>query len=389
MARDTLVPNYAIQVNGTPLKEGLYNAIQSVEVERELGMVDVTSIKVSNLFLDETQKGTGRERMSDSKLFAEGNVIDVFGGYGDELEHVGHGVIQSWLPNFPKAGMPIFTIRAYGEGQDMMRPRKGAPNQWRNATHDVVVKEICSQIYKYDVSEVAPSSNPAVKQIAKKDGISDYDFINELAKKNAYEFWVTWDEDKKRNKVIWGPPQKNQGVTFNLFYDNGDETTLFSFDPYFQLAGQSTGVELMVWSRTKNVPILVIVLPTDKKAKKNKFSGGQAVQAIQEQISNGDDVMLATYGNFVRVITSNSAFSTADQAKAIADSVLSSGRYAFMYGRAQTIGLEVLLPRQVVELQNLGNRFSGKYYVRSIRHTFSKDSFTTNFVVWLLNEFGM
>jgi len=133
----------------------------------------------------------------------------------------------------------------------------------------------------------------------------------------------------------------------------------------------------------------VYVLPTEAKSKSSKFSGGQALQAIQQQIANGDQVMLNNYGPFIRSVSSKVNVGVALQGRTIAQAILARGRRAFLQGRGKTIGLETLEPRQVIELRNLGNRFSGKYYVTSLKHVFSDSRFVTTFVVRLLSEIGV
>lgn len=389
---EDLAPNFMIKVEGTELAPDMLALIEQVEVQQEIGMVDSITMTVANINLKRQYSPPGQpaptaERISDLKTFAEGNSIEVWAGYGDKLEFLSKGIVMSWLPEFPRMGVPTIKPWALGKGQNMMGPAppERKTKQWRNMTYDAIVKEICGA-YGFDTSQVMPAVVAVPKKgVPLKNDISDWDFVKELANLNAFEFYIYYDPDIGSETVIWGPPKPNQKATFNLMYDNGDDTTLFAFTPEFVLYGQAAIFEVYGWDTVANQPIVFRVEPTEK-GKKYKYAGGEgATNEISEQIVNGDAVALANFGQLVK-ITSSSSITTEDQARNMADKILAQSRDAFLSGRGEVIGIETMKPRQVHNLKGLGNRFDGRYYFKGVKHTINRSTYVTSFSARLISD---
>jgi len=55
--------------------------------------------------------------------------------------------------------------------------------------------------------------------------------------------------------------------------------------------------------------------------------------------------------------------------------------YSYLTGFRQVIGLPGLRPGDNIELQRLGRRFSGEYYVTKVEHTLGNSGYLTSFEV--------
>jgi len=69
------------------------------------------------------------------------------------------------------------------------------------------------------------------------------------------------------------------------------------------------------------------------------------------------------------------------QAKQFAIAVLRRYLYGFLTGKAKTFGLPDLTCGKYVKLNNLGNRFSGLYYITATTHSINDNGYTTGFDV--------
>ena len=69
------------------------------------------------------------------------------------------------------------------------------------------------------------------------------------------------------------------------------------------------------------------------------------------------------------------------EARELAISLLRERAYEFITGSGEVIGLPDLRPGDNLELDGLGRRFSGTYYVKKVEHTIGGSGFTSRFEV--------
>jgi phage protein D len=73
--------------------------------------------------------------------------------------------------------------------------------------------------------------------------------------------------------------------------------------------------------------------------------------------------------------------SSAQEARDLAISLLRERAYEYITGSGQVIGLPDLRPGDNVELDGLGKRFNGTYYVLKVEHTLGTSGYQTRFDV--------
>ena len=69
------------------------------------------------------------------------------------------------------------------------------------------------------------------------------------------------------------------------------------------------------------------------------------------------------------------------EARDLAISLLRERAYEFIKGTGQVIGVPDLRPGRNVELQGLGTRFSGTYYLKKVEHNLTSNGYLTTFEV--------
>jgi len=368
---DDLAPRYQIEVNGIPLQEDVLAGINSVEFSESEDLMDEVRIKLDNVNTEGDYRTAVRPRFSDSKVLAEGNVIDLFMGYGDVLDWMTRCEVVNWEPDFPKSAVPTLDVIAFSGAHRMASPKnpKHKTKNWRDAPHSDFVAEI-ARSYKFGTDNI---ENTKLKKFTPQaSNISDFEFIKTLAEFHGFEFFVTFNTQSKRWDLYFRTPEVRPAAVYNLFYDKGDETTLFSFKPDFTLSGVFTEIELVGWDEERGIPIIIRIVE-DKEGEKAKFTEGGTESILSQVIESGLETCLAAeFGKRIKVIT---APQIADEptAQALAESILRRGKEAFLSGRGQTVGIEKIRARQVHNLLGLGNRFSGKYLFAEVNHKMPGD----------------
>jgi phage protein D len=84
------------------------------------------------------------------------------------------------------------------------------------------------------------------------------------------------------------------------------------------------------------------------------------------------------FGNRREVVT-NRPVHTSEEADSVARSLLADLMKGLVEADGQTIGLPNLRAGRTVEIANLGERFSGVYYVRESTHTIGNQGYVTSF----------
>jgi phage protein D len=70
-----------------------------------------------------------------------------------------------------------------------------------------------------------------------------------------------------------------------------------------------------------------------------------------------------------------------DDAKTLAKALLMKANNSVIEGNCECIGIPELRPGTNVQIEGIGKRFSGKYYVKSVKHSIGDGGYTVSFEV--------
>ena len=259
MPDDTLNPNFALRVGDTELEAGIRALVESVEYESADGIADVAKIVAKNPnFI-----------LSDRTVFAPGNEVSIFMGYGGELSHIGRVRIYKVRPTFPQAEMPTIEITGYTRDHEMMHnsPPQAAPQgraggrrrgarraqsqsgrRFRNLKYSEAVEQRAAD-YNFNTDIVPTPEAPT--DFIQKAGMSDYDFVNGLANLTGFLFWVDGDENGEWTLHFKDPERLNEQETrYRFEYNLGDMSTLFQFQPEFLVSEAIAQIRVRVQGPT-------------------------------------------------------------------------------------------------------------------------------------------
>lgn len=375
MAHEDLAPTIRVLIEGHDLPVDVTDMIVSCQAELTEEMADKISLSVLNPAEDSFGGGlTGQYVFTDSTMFQAGNTILVYMGYGLEDKLVGAGIIQKYMPVFPDGGSPTLTIVAYDGSVLMMEgeaSRDGAA--WEDTSHSDAVAAIATA-YGFDA---VVDQTVTEKSVIKKQGMSDWEFINGLARLHGFEAKVRWDEDRRRWKLWWGANIWEQDKQYTFVYAaDGQSNTLLSFEPELALKGQPSEVKVLYFDDDTRTWEEITFKDKDKGAREQfKYAG---TKENLGEIRSSTAFRIAAGGISVEVVP-GVRFETAEDAQKFGERWFRARKDQFIIGRGKTMGVETLKPGGVHNLQGVGRQLSGEYQFTTVTHIYGDGGYICEF----------
>jgi phage protein D len=358
-----LAPRYLIKVEGTKLSEDVTRYITSVEFTEQ----ENSASKIVLTVLNENFK------FLDTKIFAEGNKIDLWMGYVSKpLEFMARGIIVKPNPNFPRSGIPTMTVIAHDLSRKLMRLREDDIGKVYKKKRD---SEIASLLFKSIEATPNVKTTTGLKTRVRKRGVTPWQFLKNLAKINGYIISIKYDIKKRTNVGYFGPPlDENQPNKYNFIYGSGEQdSTLLDFRPDMSLASQETKLEMSYTDeKTRKTHKLVIDI-SNKKAEDTLFTASGAKKKLKKTIPNGPSITFGIFGQQMKTVVGRT-FKSPTDAKRFAAAWFQSMQDEFVLGSGTILGVADIRRGHVHELNGLGNRLSGNWHFTSVSHSMQSGS---------------
>lgn len=325
-------PRFRVMVGPLPLTDGL-GRISELSVDRTIDGADRFSLSIAARYNHEF----GAFVDLDLEVFAIGESVEIFLGYGVAHTRVFTGTVTEHSMDFPARGAPSVSVGGYGRYHELTRDITA--EHWEGKTDSEIVEEIADN---YDL-EADVESTPINGGSVENEYASDAAFIEQkLAPRNddgtnPFEVFARLDE------LVFRPPKQHRKPQLVLTYG----VSLQSFSPTFTAATIPERVEARGWDFRRREDIVAV----------EESEGGQGRQIVRGSIQSEAD------------------------AKRIADATVHRAENRGLRGTGRTIGLPGLDIGEPIILSGLGRRFSGTYYVEGVRHVYGSDGFTTEFTV--------
>jgi len=291
------------------------------------------------------------------------------------------------------------TLTVTGEDVSVMMDMHELPQPWPALSADAVVGLILLKYSQYGLTPVVmpaifPNPPPPTESVPVQN-VTDLNYINSLAARQGYVFYVEPGFAPNTNFAYWGPPHvpppyragpPQKAITFN----SGPETNAASVSFTYNALSPTLIVGTIQDSRT-NVSVPVITSPLGKRVplasmpailanfpnvrvsmlpatpqqarRATSGGGGQAEEFPEARTAAGLDVAEAMMR----------AQATTDVST---DNVVSvSGELnALEYG-------DILRARGLVGMRGVGYSYGGNYYVKSVSHEISKGEYKQRFTL--------
>ncbi len=342
-------PRFEIEIKGQRLTGAMEKIILDLTVEEKVDEGASFSFTVHDEFDLKKQEF----KWLDHDLFQVGNSITIRLGYGDNLSTLIMGNITGIEPSFFAGEMPTITVRGQDLSYDYLK-RVSPEKTFIDMTYSDIARQIASEA---GLQAVVDSTT--IKTFKRKgNDVSYYEFLESLAGEIGFQFFI----EGQTMYFVKPGDEKKEILTLSLGKD------IISFRPSLRTTGLVTEVEVRGHNpRDPNKPIIGRARAGDERTQeRGKTTGSQLSQKI-----NGP----------VKKVITGVIVNSVEHANSIAKAELNRASDTLVEGEGECIGIPEIRAGVNINLERMGNRFSGKYYVKGTTHTINNSGYRTKFSV--------
>ncbi|MBW2121336.1 MAG: phage late control D family protein [Deltaproteobacteria bacterium] len=350
-------PSFRILLGGTELRHGVTADVLSVTVVDNADRADSFSFTVRDHLPEPDRLFPGGERLQwmDSRIFDEGNRVEIYMGYADDLVSMMVGEITAVNPSFPASGQPTLRVQGYSLYHRLQRTRLRKP--FKATTDSGIVRQIATQMNLEPMVDETEVEYPLVSP----KGETCASFLRQRAERICYEVVV------KRETLYFQRPRYLENPSPGLTLEWG--RSLIHFSPRLPTFNAPTEVTVRGSQTSQGrgkEPLVGTARAGDERVKMGTETGQQIARSVF-----GDHHLLVEDHNIT----------TSQEANEVARARLETQAMNFITGSGSCIGNPRLRARMVLALKGLGKRFSGNYYVTAATHTIDGGGYRTDFQV--------
>jgi phage protein D len=357
---DYYAPNYRVEIEGQEVDPESRGDILEVKVT-----MDIENMASFDFTVNNWDDKHITFKYSDTKTFDIGNRVQVHMGYADKLRSMTRGVITSMTPRFPESGPPTIVI----SGQDNMvklkdrKPKEGEEKKFVKMTDSQIVERIARR------NHLAPqvTETTEVHALVVQKNQDDAQFLMERAKRIDFDCYISVDPQTGKDALYFAKPTDGRDTGRTRVYVLEWGKSLINFNPTLSLAKQVGQVTVRGWDPTTKDVFKYTASAKDLPGLDKGGTSGP--DAVANRLQDRQDIVVD------QPVTSQ------EEARALAISLLRERAYEFIKGSGQVIGLPDLRPGDNLEINGLGKRFSGEYYVLKVEHTLGSSGYLTQFEV--------
>lgn len=367
----TLSPDFALRINGDAVPSALRASITSLTYTDGMEGADRVEIALANPSL----------RWLDHPLLQASNAVTLRIGYAPgPLEEVFAGEITGVEPTFPGSGMPTIRVIAQDYLQRLQHGTKDrafrikVPSVGNFPLPDSLVAGLVS-----GTNALVPDLDPvggtlstlvglatfltfpqfAQASVRKQSAVNDFQFLTEVAKENGWQMYIDHTVEPRGRVLKFQFLVQDYSPSLTLRWGS----TLTDFSPRFTTVGEIEGVSARVWVDSIKMEFVITVNWDYDRAMftLSITPGGE----LGELVGPGKTATIKP-----------TSYATAP-GKILTELLPKLNNR--LTGAGSTIGDPRLKASRVVDLQGLGDQFSGLYRVTSTTHTFDGGGYKTTF----------
>lgn len=353
--QDFYVPEFSVRLRDRrSLPEDVVRDITQVVYSDNVERIDTYTLTLNNWDADKLEF-----KYSDGNEFLPGTELEVWAGYygPDPLRRMITGPITSVRPSFPASGPPTIAV----EGQNLLYELQGEKRSvaYRDMTDSEIAQAIGRRLQiTVRTDPVAKALEERYEYVFQTPAVPSILFLFERARRIGYDLYVA--EEGGDRYLYFGPSVNVRRVTYRLVYGQ----SLIDFDPDLNTTDQVSEVEARSWDN-RNKQLISHTARRDDVG----LRGLDAAAERQLKQAIGD----------VREIIADAPVETPQEARTLSTETLERNVKEMLTGRGSTVGLPDLVAGSVIEIDGLGVRFSGRYFVTSTTHTIGDSGYTTRF----------
>jgi phage protein D len=352
--QDFYVPAFEVKLDGRPPGREVIRDILSVTYKDNVQEIDSFEITINNW-----DANTRTFKYSDLKLFDPGKRLELSMGYRGALRAMLKGEITSLRPAFPAAGGSTLAISGLNILHRFRTQQES--RTYVNMTDSQIAEQI-GQRLNVSVEASGASNEPTFKYLI-QDNKYDIIFLMERARQAGYDIFI-----EERNQsgsaetvLLYRPSTTVHHPTYRLTYGR----SLIEFQPELTTANQVGKVTVNGWDVVKKEPITFTATREQLATRGVGERGGQ--DAINKSIEQKAEII------------ATKPVESAAEARQLATQILEGIAKEMVKGTGSVAGLPDIRAGTVLEIDGLGTRFSGRYFVISTTHTIGDSGYTTQF----------
>ncbi len=335
---DRLAPEFRVRINGADLPPQAAADLVAVAVCQDVSAPGMIELRLINRDMAKL-----KITWSDDALFAEGSEVEVLMGYTGKLASVMVGEITGLEPEFHAGEVPMLTVRGHDRRHRLLRGRKT-----RSFTQ-IKDSDIAVQVAQEAGLSAEAEDTEATLEYVLQHNQTDWEFLEARARRLGFEVLV-------EGKTLKFRPHKNDGSEVLTLSSDAD---LIEFRPRLSTIGMVGEVVVQGWS------------PKDKEAITGKASAGDEGTTMGGS-KGGPKAADGAFKAAVGTVVDRPVFSQAE-ADQIARGRLREMALAYVTGEGVAVGRTDLKAGTVIKIEGVGKRFSGLYYLASVRHTYTPE----------------
>lgn len=352
--QDFYVPSFEVKVDGRPPGREVVRDILSVTYKDNVQEIDSFDITINNW-----DAQTRAFKYSDSDLFDPGKHLELSMGYRGALRTMLKGEITSLRPTFPASGGSTLTISGLNILQRFRTQQES--RTYVQVTDKKIAEEIGSRLHvQVDAADV--SGGPTFEYLI-QDNQFDIIFLMERARRAGCDIFVEERTEGSTTQTVlaFRPSTTVHSPTYRLTYGK----SLIEFQPELTTANQVGKVTVRGWDAVNKEKIEYTATRQELVTKGVGERGGQ--KAIDSSIEAKAEI-IAT-----KPVRSKA------EAQTLAKQILEGIAKEMVKGTGSVAGLPDIRAGTVLEIDGLGDRFSGRYFVVSTTHSIGDGGYTTQF----------
>ncbi len=348
--QDFYVPTFEVKVDGRPPGREVVRDILSVSYKDNVQEIDSFEISINNWDAE-----TRAFKYSDEKLFDPGTKIELSMGYQGALRTMLKGEVTSLRPAFPAGGGSTLAV----SGLNILHHfrTKQEERTYENKTDSEIAQEIAQRL-KVNIETVNASDEPRFKYLIQHNQY-DIIFLMERARRVGYDIMV--EERTSGTTLVYRPSTSIHHPAYRLTYGK----SLIEFQPELTIVNQVAQVTVRGWDNVRKQKIEGKAQRSQLATKGVGESAGEG--AIDKSIQQKEEIVVT------RPVESQA------EADKLAKELLEANAKDLVKATASVPGINDLRAGTVLEIDGVGKRFSGRYFVVSTTHAIGDSGYTTQF----------
>ena len=335
-------------IDGAAAPVEILSALKEVVVDDSIDSPSMFLISVAAG--DDPKTPWSFQRWVDRDLFWLGNKVEIRIRDVASLTSLITGEITALEPEFVSDQLPVMKLRGYDLRHRLQRGRR------TRTFLEARDSDIATQIGVEAGLSVRATDTGIILQYLMQANQTDWEFLCQRGRLIGYEMLV-------RDGALFFQPVGNDQSDIVLDWD-----VLTEFHPRLSSSGLATEVKVQGWSVTDKKSVLGESRVGDEASKMGgKSSGAAIVQAV--------------FGDAVEIV-SDQPVRVQAEADQIAKARFNELTLALITGEGACAGNARLRAGKVIQIDGVGQRFSGRYYVTSAIYKYSPpNGYSPQFVV--------